>query len=186
MHYRPASPGDFDAILTIQEGNLYANLTEEQRRDGFLSAAFSREHLAQMAREVAVIVAEDAHEICGYLCAGSLEFHRQFPLLAAMIDQFPRARFLGQPLAVQRTFIYGPVCVAQPHRGRGLLRGLYDALRREVAGGYDAGVAFVAKDNARSLGAHADGLGMTIAGEFTFGGKSYWILAFHVPPRPSC
>jgi hypothetical protein len=76
--------------------------------------------------------------------------------------------------------------VARSHRRRGLLRGLYDALRREVAGGYDAGVAFVAKDNQRSLAAHADGLGMTIAGDFVFNGKQYWILAFHVPPAPSC
>ena len=185
MHYRPASPNDFDAILAIQDANLHANLTEAQRREGFLSAAFTREHLAQMAREVAVMVAEDAGEICGYLCASSVGFNRQFPLLASMISQFARAHFLGHPLSAQRTFIYGPVCVARRYRSRGVLRGLYDALRREVAGGYDAGVAFVAKDNARSLGAHADGLGMTIVGDFTFNSKPYWILAFQVPP-PSC
>jgi L-amino acid N-acyltransferase YncA len=186
MRYRIASPADLPAVMAIQNGNLHANLTEEERRDGFLSAAFTTEHFAQMAREVAVMVADDAGQICGYLCAGSREFHRQFPLLAAMIEQFPRVSFLGRPLASQNTFIYGPACVARSHRGRGLLRGLYDALRREVAGGYDAGVAFVAKDNARSLAAHADGLGMTIAGEFAFGGKQHWILAFHVPPPPSC
>lgn len=186
MRYRSASYADFPAILVIQNGNLHANLTEEQRRGGFLSAAFTAEHFAQMAREVAVMVADDAGEICGYLCAGTLVFHRQFPLLAALIEQFPRASFLGRPLASQNTFIYGPVCVAHSHRGRGLLRGLYDALRREVAGSYDAGVAFIAKDNARSLSAHADGLGMTIAGEFAFSGKPYWILAFHAPPPPTC
>ena len=103
-----------------------------------------------------------------------------------MIDELPRLSFLGRPLAAQRTLIYGPVCVARSHRGRGLLRGLYDALRSEVAGGYDSGVAFVAKSNQRSLAAHVDGLGMTIAGDFVFNGNSYWILAFHVPPPPSC
>jgi L-amino acid N-acyltransferase YncA len=186
MHYRAASPADFPAILAIQNGNLHASLTEDERRDGFLSAAFTPEHFAQMAREVAVMVAADAGQICGYLSAGSLEFHRQFPLLATMIEQFPRVNLLGRPLASRKTFIYGPVCVARSHRGRGLLRGLYDALRRELAGGYDAGVGFVAKDNERSLAAHAGGLGMTIAGDFAFAGKQYWILAFHVPPPPSC
>lgn len=186
MRYRTASPADFPAVLALQNANLHANLTEEERREGFLSAAFSSEHFAQMAREVALMVAEDTGQICGYLCAGSLAFHRRFALLAAMIEQFALVSFLGRPLASQRTFIYGPVCVARSHRGRGLLRGLYDALRREVAGGYDAGVAFVAKDNARSLAAHADGLGMTIAGDFAFAGKQYWILAFHVPPPPAC
>jgi hypothetical protein len=47
-------------------------------------------------------------------------------------------------------------------------------------------LAFVAKDNQRSLAAHIDGLGMTIAGDFVFNDKQYWILAFHVPPPPSC
>jgi Acetyltransferase (GNAT) family len=186
MRIRPALAADIQPILSIQTANLHANLTEEERRDGFLSAAFTVEHFAQMMREVAVMAAEDGGEVCAYLCAGTLAFHRQFPLLAAMLDRFPRVHFLGRPLAAQRTFIYGPVCVARPHRGRGLLRGLYDALRREVAGGYDAGVAFVAKDNQRSLAAHTEGLGMTIAGDFAFNGKKYWILAFHIPPPPSC
>ncbi len=186
MRTRPAVAADIRSILSIQTANVLANLTDEERRGGFLSAAFTAEHLAQMMREVAVMVAEDTGEVRAYLCAGSLAFHRQFPLLAAMIDRFQRVEFLGRPLAAQRTFIYGPVCVARSHRGRGLLRGLYGALRREVAGGYDAGVAFVAKDNQRSLAAHADGLGMTLAGDFVFDGKAYWILAFHVPPPPSC
>ena len=186
MRIRPAVAADTYPILSIQTANLYANLTEEERRGGFLSAAFTAEHFVQMTREVVVMVADDEGEVCGYLCAGSLEFHRQFPLLAAMLDRFERVSFLGRPLTAQRTFIYGPVCVARSHRGRGLLRGLYDALRREVAGGYDAGVAFVAKDNQRSLAAHTDGLGMTLAGDFSFNGKQYWILAFHVPPPASC
>jgi L-amino acid N-acyltransferase YncA len=186
MRYRTASDADWPAVLAIQNGNLHANLTEEERRDGFLSAAFTVEQFAQMAGEVAVMVADDAGQVCGYLCAGSVEFHRQFALLAAMIDGFARVGFFGRPLASQRTFIYGPVCVARSHRGRGVLRGLYDALRREVAGGYDAGAAFVAKSNQRSLAAHADGLGMTIAGDFVFSDNAYWILAFQVPSPPSC
>ena len=48
-----------------------------------------------MTREVVVMVADDEGEVCGYLCAGSLEFHRQFPLLAAMLDRFERVSFLG-------------------------------------------------------------------------------------------
>ena len=186
MRYRPISSADLPAVLALQEANLFANLTQAQRQEGFLSAAFTEHHFRQMAREVAVLIADDGGDICAYLCASSVAFNRQFPLLAAMIATFDGVRFLGRTLASQRTFIYGPVCVARSHRRRGLLRGLYDALRRELAGGYDAGVGFVAKDNERSLAAHSDGLGMTIAGDFAFGDKQYWTLAFHVPPPPSC
>ena len=185
MRYRAISEDDLPAVLALQEANLFANLAEQQRQDGFLSAAFTEHHFRQMAREVAVLVADDGGEICAYLCASGVGFNRQFPLLAAMIATFDGVRFLGRTLASQRTFIYGPVCVARSHRGRGLLRGLYDTLRWELAGSYDAGVGFVAKENERSLAAHSDGLGMTIVGEFAFGDKQYWTLAFHVPPPPS-
>ncbi|HTS54176.1 MAG TPA: hypothetical protein VMH26_12950 [Burkholderiales bacterium] len=185
MHYRPINPADLPSVLALQEANLFANLTREQRQDGFLSAAFTERQFQQMARDVAVLVADDAGEIRAYLCASSVGFSRQFPLLASMIASFDRVDFLGRSLASQRTFIYGPVCVARPHRGRGLLRGLYDALRRELAGGYDAGVGFVAKDNERSLAAHTDALGMTIVADFALNGRQYWTLAFQVPARPS-
>jgi hypothetical protein len=112
------------------------------------------------------------------LCASVIS---RVPLLAALIEQFPRASFLGQPLASQNTFICGPVAW-RTARGRGLLRGLYDALRR------------LCRRLRRGCRVHCEGqcvrwlptggLSMTIAGEFAFSGKPYWILAFHVPPPP--
>jgi predicted GNAT superfamily acetyltransferase len=103
-----------------------------------------------------------------------------------MVERFAHTHFLGRALSSQRCFVYGPVCVARERRGEGVLRGLYDALRREVAGDYDAGTLFIAKDNPRSLAAHADGLGMTLAGDFGFDNRDYWILAFAVPLPPHC
>jgi predicted GNAT superfamily acetyltransferase len=107
-------------------------------------------------------------------------------LLAAMLAALPGMSFLGRSLASQRTFVYGPVCVAAQWRGKGVLRGMYDALRREIAGDYDTGVLFVAKDNPHSLHAHADGLGMTLVGDFQFDARNYWTLAFPVPLPPHC
>ena len=185
MDIRRACPADIPAILQLQEANLFANLTPEQRVDGFLSARFSGEQFARMAQEVAVLVAVDRGHVAGYLCASGLEFNRQFPLLAAMLGEFGRIDFLGRSLSAQRCFIYGPVCIDRALRGRGLLSGLYRMLRNTIGTGYDAGVAFVAQDNARSLSTHAEGLGMSIVGEFAFDAKRYWVLAFEIPPTPS-
>jgi hypothetical protein len=132
-----------------------------------------------------VLVTDDAGKVCAYLCAGSVSFHSQFPLLAAMITALDGVHFLGRPLASQRMFIYGPACVAQSHRRRGVLRGLYDELLQVLAGKYEVGVGLVAKENPRSLAAHTEGLGMGIAGEFAFADKWYWILAFPIVPRHS-
>jgi hypothetical protein len=186
MRYRRLEERDLAAVLALQEANLFERLAPQHRRQGFLSARFSAEQFTEMAADVAVMVGAEGEEVAGYLCASGLPFNRRVPLLAAMIERFPDARFLGRPLSAQRCLIYGPVCVAASRRGSGVLRGLYDALRTEIAGAYDAGVLFIAKDNAHSLAAHADGLGMTLAGEFAFAGSNYWILAFAVPPPAHC
>jgi hypothetical protein len=183
MLFRRLTEADYPGILALQEANLFDHLSVEARSDGFLSARFSRQQFARMDADVAVLVAEHAAQIAGYLCASGIEFNRQFPLLAEMIGRYGEVTFHGRPLADQKTFVYGPVCVDRAHRGRGALRGLYRALQRELAGRFDAGAAFVAKDNARSLAAHVNGLGMHNVGEFAFNARHYWILAFDLAAK---
>jgi predicted GNAT superfamily acetyltransferase len=178
--FRRLRDGDYPALAALQEANLRDNLPQEQRNEGFLSARFSREQFAAMDAAVAVVVAEIDGTLAGYLCGSSIEFNRRFPLLAAMIEQYPRIALRGRSLQSYASFVYGPVCVDRRHRGQGLLRGLYRRLLDETAGKFAIGVAFVAQDNPHSLGAHVQGLGMRDVGSFEFDGRSYRILAFEV------
>jgi predicted N-acetyltransferase YhbS len=182
--FRRLTDEDHAGILALQEANLFDNLSTEARREGFLSARFSREHLVQMDRDVGVLVARDAERVVGYMCASGVELNQQFPLLLAMIGRYGEVTFGDAALADQKTFVYGPVCVDRACRGRGVLRGLFDALLRAIDGRFDAGVAFVAEDNQRSLAAHVAGLGMHDVGEFEFKGKRYRILAFGARATP--
>jgi hypothetical protein len=184
MDYRRCQPSDVPAILALQEANLPEQLATSAQ--GFLSARLDADQLLAIARDLALIVAVDGQALAGYLCAARNPLSGHIPVVAAMLEQLPQLSFLGRKLSTQRTFVYGPVCVAAAERGRGVLRGMYDALRREIAGDYDAGVLFVAKDNPHSLHAHADGLGMTLVGDFRHGARGFWILAFPVPLPPHC
>jgi hypothetical protein len=184
MQYRRCLPADLPAIVALQDANLRASANPPPQ--GFLSARLSEDQFLAMDRDLAVIVAMQDGEVCGYVCAARNELSGRIPIVAAMLAALPGMSFLGRSLASQRTFVYGPVCVAAAWRGRGVLRGMYDALRREIAGDYDAGVLFVAKDNPHSLHAHADGLGMTLVGDFQFDARTYCILTFPVPLPPHC
>jgi hypothetical protein len=84
----------------------------------------------------------------------------------------------GRALAQSRLFVYGPVCVARSHRGRGIARGLFGALRSSVTGRYDFGVTLVADANPHSLRVHVDGLGMDDAAQFEHAGRRYRLLVF--------
>jgi hypothetical protein len=181
MRYARADESNYAGILALQEANLFDNLSAEARADGYLSARFSRAQFERMNADVAVVAATQGDRVAGYLCASSVDFNRQFPLLAAMIRCYDDVTFRGRSLAEQNTFVYGPVCVARTDRGSGVLRGMFDELRREVAGRFDAGACFVAAGNARSLAAHQQGLGMLRVAEFEFQQRGYHILAFDVP-----
>ena len=185
MRFRRATDNDYPGILTLQDANLFENLSEEARQEGFLSARFSAEQFERMNRDAAIVVAQDAGRIAGYACSAAVEDSRRYPILAAMIATFGRTTDPGMPLADTRACIYGPVCLERDARGRGVFRKLIHALKLELAGRYDIAAAFISKSNTRSLAAHVDGLGMTIAGEFEYAGKSYWIVCFGIPAADS-
>lgn len=185
MEVRRLREADLAHIVALQDANLHDALPPAQRSDGFLSARFDATQFSAMDRDIAVVVAADAQGIVGYVCASSVASNRDIALPATMIGTFPRTDFLGRSLAAQRSFIYGPACIAHSHRGRGVLRALYDRLRDELVGDYDAGVLFIAKSNGRSIAAHHK-LGCTIVGEFRHDDKAYWTLAFPVPQPKYC
>lgn len=181
MEYRHAQTRDYSTILRIQSANFVGNMSEEEQEDGFLSAEFSPEQIEQMAEDLGIMVAADSGSVVGYLCAFRREFEHGSPVLAKMLESYDRVRFEGKALSAYKSYLYGPVCIDRNHRRRGLLRGLYEAQKKDLAGQFEVGVAFVARSNDHSLQAHVAGLGMSEAGDFEANGKVYVILAFRIP-----
>ena len=181
MEFRRARPEDFSAVLKIQSANYIGNLSVEEREEGFLSAQFTPVQIAELAADLGIVVASDSDSVVGFLCGFRCDFNHRSPVIARMIETFDSAQYEGKPLRSYKIFIYGPVCIDRRHRGRGLLRGLYEALKREVAGQFEVGVAFVARNNPHSLKTHVAGLGMAEVGEFEVNGNVYATLAFKVP-----
>ena len=176
--YRRAEKEDYAGILRLQSANYIANLPQQERREGFLSAEFTPEQLATLATDLGITVALDAGNVAGYLCAFRNDFNHGSPVLEKMLESYDRVQFNGQPLNSYSSYIYGPVCISREYRRRGILRGLYDVQKRDLAGQFEIGVAFVSRDNPHSLTAHLAGLGMTGVGDFEANGKVYVILAF--------
>ncbi len=183
IEYRRAKPEDYPAILHLQSANFIANLGEQERRQGFLSAQFTLEQTGQIAEDLGTMVAAIDNSVVGFLCAFRKEFDTGSPVIAKMLESYGRLSFQGKPLSSLSSYIYGPVCIGRESRGRGLLRGLYEAQKKDLAGQFDIGVAFVSRDNPHSLSAHIHGLGMAEAGDFKVKGNIYATLAFSLPPR---
>jgi hypothetical protein len=181
--YRRAEPQDYPAILALQAANFVANLSEAERAKGFLSAQFNPEQIAEIAEDLGTMLAVIDNRVAGFLCAFRNQFETGSPVIAAMIGCYDRLTFESRPLSSFQSYIYGPVCIGKGYRGRGLLRGLYEAQKKDLAGQFDIGVAFVARNNPHSLNAHVAGLGMIEAGDFTVKGNVYATLVFRLPAK---
>jgi hypothetical protein len=178
--YRRAAPEDYPAILDLQSTNFIANLHEDDRKQGFLSAQFTAEQTALIAEDLGTMLAVVDDHVAGFLCAFRKEFDTGSPVIATMLESYDRLSFDGEPLSSFSSYIYGPVCIARDYRGRGLLRGLYEAQKKDLAGRFEIGVAFVSRSNPHSLEAHVHGLDMSEAGDFEVNGNVYVTLAFRL------
>ena len=179
IQYRRALPEDYAEIVRLQRANYIGNLTEEERREGFLSAEFSLDQVAAIAGDlgIAIVTMDD---LAGCLCAIRREFDHGSPVVAKMLESYEHARFEGKLLSAFSSYIYGPVCIARQYRRRGLLRGLYDFQKKDLAGQFEIGVALVSHSNPHSMQAHVEGLGMTVAGHFELNGNLFAVLAFRI------
>lgn len=181
IQFKRAETADYSAIVALHRANLWQNLTEPQRQDGFLSVDWNEAQIKEANTDLAVMVAIAEQSVVGYMGATTIAYNQQFPLLKAMIKLYQETLWGDRLLNHYRSFIYGPVCVAPAYRGTGVLQGLFQALLSEVAGQYEIGTAFVAQQNQRSFKAHTHKLGMEVLREFEFKGNTYVLLVFPVP-----
>jgi hypothetical protein len=167
MICRVATESDIAGILDLQSKNLYTNLSELERKNGFVTIA-----------QTGVFVAEKEGAIVGYVFAGSWDYFAQWPIFPLMVSRFPQLSFHGAEVTAGESFQYGPVCIDRQLRGSGLLVELFELMRSHFALRFPIGVTFINQRNQRSLAAHIRKLGLEIIDEFEFGGNSFYSLAF--------
>ena len=180
IEYRRAGPEHYTGIVRLQRANYIANLSAEERLEGFLSAEFSLEQVAAIATDLGIAIVTMDDDLAGCLCGIRREFDHRSPVVAKMLDSYDQVWFEDKPLSAFNSYIYGPVCLARQYRRRGLLRGLYDFQKKDLAGRFELGVALVSHSNPHSMQAHVEGLGMTKTGEFELNGSLFAILVFRI------
>jgi len=88
------------------------------------------------------------------------------PIIRAMLDAYP---------GTADAYVYGPICVKEEERGKGLAQAMFTELRRLEPG--REGILFIRRDNPASLRAHTS-MGMREVAGFGFGGFEYAVLSY--------
>lgn len=178
MEYKRPILDDFEQIVTLQNKNLVDALTPSEKSDGYLSGSFSIEQLKSMDDDICVFICKDKNRVCAYICVSSVEYNKDIPLVASMLDCFPDISYRGKALSTYNIAISGPVCIDKDYRGQGVFFKLYEKLseflmkeRPEL----DLYAVLISTQNLRSINAHKK-VGMEQVGAFSFDNKEFLIL----------
>ena len=113
-----------------------------------------------------LIVSRRGERVTAFLMTTSRAMNAGLPIVQAMF-----AAYHGAPDA----YVYGPICVGEQERGKGLAQKLFAELRRLEPG--REGVLFIRTDNEASLRAHLK-MGMKEVAGFSFNGSDYAVFSY--------
>ena len=153
-----STESDLTSILELQAAN-------QPELGGLLSAELPGARVEEMMRAMPLIVARRNGRVVAFLMNSPREMNDDVPVIRAMLDAYP-----GTPDA----YVYGPICVSEEERGKGLAQAMLAELRRREPG--REGVLFIRRDNSASLRAHAK-MGMREMADFVFDGEDYVALS---------
>jgi len=154
-----ATAADIAGILDLQERNLPHN-------GGRLSVQLSHTWLEAAITDMPVLVARSDGRVVGYVISTPIAAQAKIPIVQAMLAAYP-----GSPGA----YIYGPICVAEDHRGQGVAAALFASLRRHLPG--REGFPFIRADNAMSLKVNIR-MGMREVADFSHADTAFVVVAY--------
>jgi len=184
MNLKIAQIEDIENILKLHYKYQVDSIDEDDKKDGFVTTAFTKEQLSDIiTQEQGIFIALRNNEVVGYVMSASWQYWSKWAMFAFMIKDLKNLTYLGQTITVDNSYQYGPVCIDKSVRGSGLLEKLFDFSLESMSKRYPILVTFVNKINPRSFEAHKRKLGLEIIQEFKFNGNEYHEFVYDTSKR---
>ncbi len=185
MQLKIADNNDIEGIFSLHSKYQIDTILDEDKKDGFVTTAFSKEQLGEIIeQEQGIFVAIDQNEIVAYVMSASWQYWSSWPIFQHMIENLPKLSYLGQALSVHNSYQYGPVCVDKRVRGSGVLEKLFNFALESMQKRYPILVTFINTINPRSHAAHSR-MGLEVICKFQFKGNHYYELVYDTSKRVS-
>ena len=179
MLYRNATVADIPQIESLQKRYHVSFISEEEKKNGFVTTLFTPEQLTELIeQEDGISLACDGDKVVAYAMAGSWQFWSKWPLFQYMIADLPSTQYLGRTLTTENSYQYGPVCIDMAYRGQGVLQELFAHSARQMGKRYPILITFINHVNPRSYKAHTEKVGLEVIKNFSFNGNNYYELGY--------
>ena len=173
-----ADLSDMDDVLALHSKYQVDSITAEDRKDGFITTAFSKDQLTRLvAEEKGLFIARNNGAVAAYVMAASWRYWAAWPMFRFMAEGLSSLQYAGLRLSAENSYQYGPVCLDKSVRGSGLLEKIFNFSKCEMSHRFDVLVTFINKNNSRSYQAHVRKLGLDVIDEFEFNGNEYYEMA---------
>lgn len=169
---------DIPGILALQEQNIVTNLSEEQKKNGFVTTPFTYVQLQDLILIDGLFISKEAEEVLGYTMAAGWDYFKGRPMFDLMIERFQTMEYNGMSITRANSFQYGPICIDQRHRGTPAFTTLFECMKTHMKSRFPIGTTFINTVNERSFQAHTRKAGLDVIDHFDLDGKHYYGLAF--------
>ncbi len=179
IELKVASIDDIEDTIKLHQQNQVDLMDEEDRADGFITTAFTRDELKDLIeKEQGLFIAKDGDKVVGYVMSASWQYWSTWSMFAYMIEHLGENEYLGEKLSVDNSYQYGPVCVDKNYRGSGLFEKLFEFALSHMSKRYAILVTFINKINTRSYEAHTRKLALDVVCEFEYNSNQYYELCY--------
>jgi hypothetical protein len=178
MEIRQATVEDVEGVVALLQANHADNLTEEEKKDGFVTTKMTNEQMeALIEQENGITIAVKDGKVVAFAMAGSWQFWSEWPLFQKMIELLPEFEYNGVVPDMENSYQYGPICVDRSVRGTGVFHDVFMESLRSMKDRYPMMITFINQVNPLSYAAHTRKVRMDEVGTFDFNGNHYWWMA---------
>jgi hypothetical protein len=164
-------------VLELHYEYQVDSIPEEDKKDGFITTAFTESHLKRLIEEEkGLFIAIKNNTIVAYAMSASWGFWCQWPMFQYMVENLNDSKLFGNELTINNSYQYGPVCVDKSVRGEGVFEEIFNFSLKKMSERYPLMVTFINKINPRSYEAHTRKVNLEVINEFSFNNNQYFKL----------
>lgn len=153
---RKAEMADISSIRNLLENNLGEMLTEEQKKDGFVTWNPSDEEMSEIINDTGIVLSMVGENLKGYAITMSREVGHRNPFFSEMLESAEKMEFEGRPLSEYRYVVFAQICIDKMFRGGMTFHRLHVTTQNMLKEqGFEMWVGEIADSNKKSLAVHS-------------------------------
>ncbi len=153
---RRAELMDIPLIRNLLQNNLGEMLTEEQKKDGFVTWNPSDDEMAEIINDTGIVLSMVGQNLKGYAITMSREVGCRNPFFSEMLKSAENMEFEKKPLSEYRYVVFAQICIDKMFRGGMTFHRLHSTTQNMLKEqGFEIWVGEIADSNKKSLAVHS-------------------------------